>query len=78
MNPHVLSGHFLQLKVGVSQPGRYSLILDSDAVEFGGEGQLGAGLDNIPSRPTSMMMGNCRHALRICSPCRTATVYKLV
>jgi 1,4-alpha-glucan branching enzyme len=65
---------FRDYKIGVQQPGKYKVVLSSDALEFGGQGRIDEDVQHFTnpepfnSRSNSMM---------IYAPCRTCTVYAL-
>ncbi|GMH40177.1 hypothetical protein BSKO_08081 [Bryopsis sp. KO-2023] len=59
-------------KVPVSNPGRYRIVLDSDAHQFGGVGRLGADVDHFTSPQDGE---NFPHYMQVLSPSRTAVVY---
>ena len=70
------------LAVPVPIPGKYRAVLDSDAVEFGGRGRVGAGVDHftIPGSPgdeESLYYDRGQHML-VLSPSRTVVAYALV
>jgi len=57
------------------QPGEYHLILDSDAVEFGGHGRLHPGQVYF-TKPEPLPDGNIRHTATLYLPTRSALVLR--
>lgn len=72
------------LEIGVGEPGKYQLVLDTDAGEFGGASRCGFGVDHFttPDGPPSWV-GPWEQTPRPCkmfvlSPARSAQVYRRV
>ncbi|KAK2999673.1 hypothetical protein RJ639_023752 [Escallonia herrerae] len=70
-------------KVGCDLPGKYTVALDSDAFEFGGEGRVGHDADHftspegIPGVPETNF-NNRPNSFKVLSPARTCVVYHKV
>ncbi|CAI5508118.1 unnamed protein product [Closterium sp. Naga37s-1] len=70
-------------KVGCKEPGKWRVVLDSDAIEFGGQGRVGHDVDHftspegIPGRPETNFNNRCC-SLLVLSPPRTCQVYARV
>ncbi|CAI7729494.1 unnamed protein product [Closterium sp. NIES-54] len=70
-------------KVGCKEPGKWRVVLDSDAIEFGGQGRVGHDVDHftspegIPGRPETNFNNRCC-SLLVLSPSRTCQVYARV
>lgn len=67
-------------KIGCDTPGKYRVVLDSDALEFGGYGRVGHDVDHftspegIPGRPETNF-NNRPNSMKIFAPPRTCLVY---
>ncbi|XP_031494666.1 1,4-alpha-glucan-branching enzyme 1, chloroplastic/amyloplastic-like [Nymphaea colorata] len=67
-------------KVGCDLPGRYRVVLDSDALEFGGLGRVGHDVDHftspegIPGKPETNF-NDRPNSFKVLSPPRTCVVY---
>ncbi|KAK9809388.1 hypothetical protein WJX73_000627 [Symbiochloris irregularis] len=74
---------FEGFKVGVPEGGRYQVVLDSDAAEFGGKGRVGHDVEHfsspegIPGQPETNF-NDRPHSILILAPSRTAVVYRLL
>ncbi len=65
---------FTDYKIGVQQPGKYKVVLNSDAVEFGGLGRIDQDVDNFTSPEAC---NNRVNSMMVYAPCRTCSVYAL-
>jgi 1,4-alpha-glucan branching enzyme len=71
------------LQVPAQVPGRYRVVLDSDARDFGGRGRLGHDVDHFTqpagseSDPDAQFHGRGQW-IQVLAPARTAVVYKIV
>lgn len=67
-------------KVGCDLPGKYRVALDSDALDFGGQGRVGHDIDHftspegVPGVPETNF-NNRPNSLKVLSPARTCVVY---
>lgn len=74
---------FEGLKVGVGLPGKYRVVLDSDAFDFGGLGRVGHDVDHFsqpegePGKPETNF-NDRPHSMMVLSPSRTVVVYARV
>lgn len=66
------------MQVDVRKEGQYKLVLNSDRVEFGGEGLLGAEWEKIKSTKQCFAIKNAPYSLQIIVPNRSAILYTLV
>ncbi|CAI5518474.1 unnamed protein product [Closterium sp. Naga37s-1] len=70
-------------KVGCKEPGKWRVVLDSDAIEFGGQGRVGHDVDHftspegIPGRPETNFNNRCC-SLLVLSPSRTCQLRKVL
>lgn len=65
---------FADYPVGVNQPGKYRIVLNSDNSKFGGEDRVDP---NILHFTKSEPFADRLHRMYIYIPCRTALVYAL-
>jgi len=68
------SKSFTDYRVGVSRPGKYKIVLDSDKKMFGGFERITQSKDYF-SQPTPY--DNCQQCLMIYIPCRVALVFAM-
>ena len=68
------------LQVGVGEGGKYKLILDSDAFDFGGPGrvphdpEMFSQPEGVPGQPETNF-NNRPHSIVVQAPCRSVVVY---
>jgi len=65
------SNSFPDYRIGCEVPGKYRIVLDSDAAEFGGSNRLDHNTDFLTSQDG---WGGRRHSLMVYAPCRTTFV----
>ncbi|KAE8646063.1 1,4-alpha-glucan-branching enzyme 3, chloroplastic/amyloplastic [Cucumis sativus] len=66
---------FERYSVGVEEAGEYRIILNTDEIEYGGQGNIKH--DQYLQRTISRRIDGLRNCLEVSLPCRTAQVYKL-
>eukprot|EP01018_Ginkgo_biloba_P039526 Gb_16532 [translate_table: standard] len=71
---------YVGYKVGCDMPGKYRVALDSDALEYGGQGRVGHDVDHftspegVPGKPETNF-NNRPNSFKLLSPPRTCQVY---